>query len=390
MNELDKTLSLIDNFSNECDKEIEKLPYRFNLLSRLKPNENAHSFLLKQLFSYQKGNDYKPLKSFLHFLVETEKGKFEFDCDKIVNPIITAEKHRVDILITEKNKYAIIIENKIHYAVEQENQIERYIEKCKNIGFKESQIYVLYLTRIGGEPTQFSLNKSREVFSKEKRYLPISFDKHIYTWLERYGEEIDEKEIIYKSAVIQYLSYLEELLQKHNSYIEMNKQLNTFLSNQLGLQNKSALERLSIINEEINKISTLQSQLQNLKNENKVFFLKEWKEQLEKDFPNLVKVEDFESNTNFLKIGVLLSYKNSNFSVLIEQEGENFNVGFSIHQSNELKNEEVKSFLTPIIIRNSLIETYWWYGVKTFSNYTIVYSELKNLIEEVQKISLNP
>ncbi len=380
----DRNNSLICEFSTKYDEEKKKLPYRFNVFNHLRTNENAHSAILQQLFSYPK-NNFHALQSFLEFLQKENKTEFQFDCSQIVEPKITTEHHRIDVLIAEKGKYAIIIENKIHYAVEQENQMERYIEKCKNLGFNETQIYILYLTRFGGEPSNFSLNKSRNLFQKGKRYLPISFNVHIYDWLKEYLKKIDNTEDIFKSAIIQYLDHLEELLQKPK-YEKMNTELNKFLTEKLALGNKNTQEKKSIIDEKISEIENIKIQLYYLKEENEMyFFFEKREEQIKKEFPNYEIINTFKEDQKYPKLGIFLKHNNCKFSALIEIEKESKSIyfGFGWHFSEEQNNNNFKNFLHPLMKSHSLTigNSEWWYG-KKFSNYESVYSEFKNLLKE--------
>ncbi|MBF2091670.1 PD-(D/E)XK nuclease family protein, partial [Flavobacterium psychrophilum] len=133
------SINLLDKFSFVYDSEINKLPYRLNLLDDLSTNENAHSKFLIRLLQHQSA-----LINFINFINNDKSSNFTFDVSTIKKPILTYEKLRIDGLIKENNKYAIIIENKIHNAVEQEHQIGRYINKCKSIGFSVEQIFVIY------------------------------------------------------------------------------------------------------------------------------------------------------------------------------------------------------------------------------------------------------
>lgn len=380
--EIENNYSLIQNFSVEYDKEVKKLPYRFNVFNQLKTNENAHSNLLQQLFLYQKEGNFDALKSFLAF-INKEDNTFYFDCTQVMNPEITVERHRIDLLITEKNKYAIIVENKIHYAIDQENQIERYIEKCKNLGFSQEQIYVLYLTRYGGKPAKYSFNKSEEALVKAKKYLSISFHNHIYKWLKQYGQEVEDNEIVFKSAITQYIDHLEFLLQIPNTYQKMNTQLNKFLKSKLELDGKPAIESLSVIDEKIDEISKLQLQLQNLKEENTRSFFREWEEKIKTDFKDFAIVKSFEKERSYPNIGVLFNYKGQNFSVLIEREKESGRVyyGFGRHYASENLKEEIREFLRPLTEKEQLELSSWWYGYK-YSSYEAIYGEFKHLLEK--------
>ena len=63
----------------------------------------------------------------------------------------------IDLLIWDRKKnYAVIIENKVNSGDNGENQIADYYKDIKNRKIKN--IYVVYLTRYGDEPSESSLN----------------------------------------------------------------------------------------------------------------------------------------------------------------------------------------------------------------------------------------
>ncbi|MBK7058610.1 MAG: PD-(D/E)XK nuclease family protein [Leptospiraceae bacterium] len=86
-------------------------------------------------------------------------------------------------------KATIIIENKIYGAVDQEKQIDRYIQNEINYRYKIDQIYVLYLTRYGGYPSNYSLSNDNRNLLKN-RFKEVNFQKDILGWLNSLREKI--------------------------------------------------------------------------------------------------------------------------------------------------------------------------------------------------------
>ncbi len=148
-------------FQKVYEDEKRKLPYSINLLDEIRADENAHSRILTKILQYVQNEKNVFLEKFLEYL----KSPF---ADLIpVDPEITAEKDRVDILIRDEN-FTIIIENKIQGASDQAKQIERYICNEKNYGYKEEQIYIIYLTSDGGSPGEDSFSTDKRKDFKER------------------------------------------------------------------------------------------------------------------------------------------------------------------------------------------------------------------------------
>lgn len=90
----------------------------------------------------------------------------------------------IDILLyhPESPKRAIIIENKV-YSGDQPLQLLRYYTHCRNMGFSDDEIQILYLTPRGRIPAQHSTCDKvlGDIGDKVK---PISYGKHINDWLD--------------------------------------------------------------------------------------------------------------------------------------------------------------------------------------------------------------
>ena len=377
------SINLLDKFSFVYDSEINKLPYRLNLLDDLSTNENAHSKFLIRLLQHQPA-----LINFINFINNDESNNFTFDVSIIKKPILTYEKLRIDGLIKENNKYAIIIENKIHNAVEQEHQIGRYINKCKSIGFGVEQIFVIYLTRTERD------NHSEQTWGNEysllnfnKRYSKLSYKSKILPWLESYLGTLSPKEELIKSAVIQYIDHLKHFFNKKEIYSKMNAELQKFLSTELNLNADNA-ENIEVVERKISEISNLKEQLEELARVTKKKLFEDWKKNLDEHFEFTEYVKFNQSKDSFIKTGVTLEYEGKVFSILIEHNYKAIYFGFGRHFASEKFEPEIKEFLESIIESENLkVEEPWWYGWK-YTSFNDGYLELENLIRIVkEKIS---
>lgn len=212
MQEVFTLVKAINDFVNAKKKN---LPYNINVIDELHANENAHSRILQKLLQYQDGfYRYRILENLLHYISLLE-GKEEFAKIEIQKPTITQETERIDLWIRDKESgFAIILENKIKGAVDQDAQLARYIQSTRQSGFKDQNIYVIYLPSDEHEPADYSWKHNNVDYKKsfEDRYVNLSFKSHILPWLK---EEILPnciiKEELLISAVKQYIDHLEGL-----------------------------------------------------------------------------------------------------------------------------------------------------------------------------------
>lgn len=377
------SINLLDKFSFVYDSEINKLPYRLNLLDDLSTNENAHSKFLIRLLQHQPA-----LINFINFINNDDSNNFTFDVSIIKKPILTYEKLRIDGLIKENNKYAIIIENKIHNAVEQEHQIGRYINKCKSIGFSVEQIFVIYLTRTERDShSEQTWGNEYSLSNFNKRYSKLSYKSKILPWLESYLGTLSPKEELIKSAVIQYIDHLKHFFNKKEIYSKMNAELQNFLYTELNL-NADNVENIEVVERKISEISNLKEQLEELARVTKKKLFEDWKKNLDENFEFTEYVKFNQSKDSFIKTGVTLEYEGKVFSILIEHNYKAIYFGFGRHFASEKLEPEIKEFLESIIESENLkVEEPWWYGWK-YTSFNDGYLELENLIRIVkEKIS---
>ncbi len=169
----------------------------FNVFSVLRsPSDevNLHSRFLHALLNYRKPREAARgnLKDFLEHvgIKDFEERGAE----------VGRERDNIDILITTADKKkAVVIENKI-WAIDQPEQLQKYHKKLKKQGY--SDIYLLYLTPYGREPSKESVG--------DLPYEALSYKAHLPPWLKRCQKRAyDEPEL--RESVAQYLHLVQKL-----------------------------------------------------------------------------------------------------------------------------------------------------------------------------------
>ena len=239
MNELEDILQLADELSQHLEEFKASSIYDINLFEKPKIEENHISYLLYKILDY-KGKEGKiTCKRFIKTFFPELK-------EQISAPQITFEKaYRIDILIKDK-KYAIIIENKIFGAEFQRNQLARYIQRLLDERYSKEQIHIViipqnyeakYLDGIRRSvwklpPDWKKTNQDRECaasdqyscscdvsdnacnkectdMSEFKERTKIINNVEIAEWLEGCLAQIDQKEKLLHSSIIQVSDYIQ-------------------------------------------------------------------------------------------------------------------------------------------------------------------------------------
>lgn len=224
MSELDILKNLIEN-----RQEIyERLAPRVNIVSILgnTNNEVSNSLLLYNIFNthfkyYDKEINFA--KDFALYFVnknykdKIKKAKFE----NVYRESQTKEGRKIDILIVF-DTFEIIIENKIN-AGDQENQLSDYYNDRNN----GKLVFLIYLTRGGYEPSEYSIKKETKEELKDKIYYLSHGD--IAKWIEndilnKYKFlKFDEKYQSIYSALIQIRNN-EKIITNPNEENNMEKE----------------------------------------------------------------------------------------------------------------------------------------------------------------------
>ncbi|MBO4333298.1 MAG: PD-(D/E)XK nuclease family protein [Paludibacteraceae bacterium] len=259
-------LSFIDDFGKKYDEELRRLPYPINVIDELHINENGHSRILAQLFCYvnEKG-EYEILQSLVNYIVSCNKGESSFSRIRVNKPKITQEKERIDLWVRDKD-YAIIFENKIFNAVDQDAQIARYIKTTRNYGYKDENIFVVYLSPKGEEPDPQTWGNLKNSF--DDRYYNLSFRDNILPWLkEQVLPTVRLKDYHLQSAIQQYVDYLEGLFSLRNIQKTMNMNLEELVKNHLKLNSQKEEQCWEVLTNFLNTMGNMAQVASKLKEE---------------------------------------------------------------------------------------------------------------------------
>lgn len=308
-------------------------PYHLNVIEELHINENGHSRILCKLLQYRsQDGTYEFLNSFLSYINVLEKKTFP---PKVINPIITQEEERIDLWIRDrKGGFAIILENKVCGAGDQSKQLYRYIQKTKKHGFKDEQIYVIYLPPNDyGEPSDDSWNGLKKQY--EDRYVRLSFQQSVLLWLEKYIlPNIRQKDNLLLTAVVQYIDYLKIYFD-----LNMDKNMqdtNAFFDKFFGLSSDSD-SKAKALDEKIEEYQSIINKLY------------AYRQQLEDEFTNkgieLIqqRLNELKGNSN-LKLtdhdlgGVQFSFEGDSYILFFGKNGNGWYVQIEKSPDSEDRN----------------------------------------------------
>jgi len=351
-------------------KNNDNLPYHINIVDLLWANENAHSRIFTELLKQNSFNKYDILENLYNYL-QTINSNFD---KRPIKPKITSEKDRIDLLILDTD-YAIIIENKIHGATDQSEQLARYIDNIKSKGIKENQIWVIYLTRYGNKPENQSWRNYKETFTE--RFFKISFRNDILPWLEESVlPNCKIKDVYLKSTIEQYIDHLKGIFNLRINQEKMNQELHNHIKQVLELTSNPEQDH-QVLRNKLNDLQKVEGYINDMLLSMEKECWQKWLNQLKKDFPNNETIY-YPYDKKYPKVGVVLKYKDVQFTALIEKEA-NIYYGFGRHNASEELNAEIRELLKPLLAEFK--ETQWWYGWK-YTSFENAYDRLKALIQK--------
>ena len=218
-------IKLFKHIISKKESIFEKLtnnPPYINIFNLISEQEKFNSQMLYDILkvNINKNIDVDNIKLnfaklFIEFLfnkhnVEYKNNTLDGSKFEVKKEFQTQKNKFIDLLIWDNEKnYAVIIENKVNSGDNGENQIADYYNDIKNRKIKN--IYVVYLTRYGYEPSENSLNNElKKEIGNDLFCIPHSF---IASWLESILKDemfikLIAKEKDYKvleSAMIQFI-----------------------------------------------------------------------------------------------------------------------------------------------------------------------------------------
>ena len=186
------------------------------------------------------------------------------------------EYENIDIYITDGAKH-IILENKIN-AGDQEAQIKRYIKTVQKENDGEADIYMLFLSPQGREPSDYSLSglkiEGGKILEKNgdevTKFKAISYDKEIMAWL---GLCLDETGNLTNLAAVisQYKNVIEKIYGKYKGVQMDEKKISEIILENYDLVDEIRNKYFDMANKE--KLGTF---MKNVKKELEKRLSQEW------------------------------------------------------------------------------------------------------------------
>lgn len=225
---------ICDKQKKEYNKYIESQPPRLNLLDQWRAKyENSHSRVLAKLLNpkgeHKQGSEF--LKLFLQE-IDIHDENWELEKATVKTELGIENQRRIDIFIQIDDKTCIIIENKID-AGDQKNQLKDYFESKKLNKYKNK--YLLYLTKYGKDPSEYSINAEYlDELKDENIFYAISYRDDIIKWLEECKTHIskDEEKYFIESALIQYIDTLKGITKTREGIQNMKNEMITSILEQ--------------------------------------------------------------------------------------------------------------------------------------------------------------
>ncbi len=372
-------LDFTSSFMNKYHPLKEQQPYQINVIDELHINENANSRILGAMLRYKTNDSYEVLKSFLNFISLKFNSQPIFEID---SPTITVEKGRIDLLIRDKG-YAIILESKIYNANDQEEQICRYIDLVAE-QYNKDNIYIVYLPQNGAKKiTNQSWGRYKGEFID--RFATITFQDNIVYWLnQKVLPEVRLKDIYLKSAIIQYVDYLEGYFDIRKINNKMNMELQEFLKKELKFVNNPVSD-LNKVNDKINEMNNVINQLEELKKRTSKEVFEAWESQLKIEFPNHDNEMWCYTKDIPHELGVNREYRGCRFLIYIKYNGNNIFYGVSRTDNPKVKADEINEVVLPILNNlTGFTSDNWWYGWK-YTSFNNGYQRLVDLIKRVDE-----
>jgi len=263
-------LKFSDTFLPKYQEEKEKLPYHINVIDELHADENSHSRIFAQLLRYEKNGKFEYLESFLK-----DVAKFDLSVKKPkVEKVDSCG--RIDIPIFDDD-FVLVIENKVTDKALDQNreeggQLARYIETIKNSYNRDiNTVYVIYTPKNTREPSDDCwLSKDGGSYKEEfkGRFCSLSYRDKIYPWIkEIIFPNIDNKDNYLKSALEQYIDYLEgeQMFNIREINKNMNMELQKFIKEKLGIQDNNPEDAVKILSEKEQEFNSVLTQIVSLK-----------------------------------------------------------------------------------------------------------------------------
>lgn len=357
------------------------IPYHLNLIDELHINENAHSRILYKLLQYRDScGHFIFLESMLKYIAKDCK---EFGKICIKAPEISQEKCRIDLWVRDKD-FAVIFENKVYDACDQETQIARYIECTQRYRYPLEKIFVVYMPQSDyKDPLDESWGKYKEDFAM--RYARFSFRNGVLPWLKTAVlPSIPDKDKFLKSAIEQYVDYLEGIFKQRKSEKILNTMVEDYIKEQLGL-NGHPKEYYSQLISKCKEIREVLEYLENERDDAERRCWHHWHDCLRSRYG---KVDNcrivFEYKPRSPQVGVKVNIAGRDVYLIIEREDRLY---YGVKDCDEEIDENIENEMAPVLARFTQTREgpwYQWDYVESDSAYEQLVKLIDDTLEHIK------
>lgn len=295
-----QTSNMIDLFlqiKKIKEEEKNKFPFFVNVIksalcgSNLK--ETAHSLILSDLLQNM---------AIRNSFVRTFTNITSNDSYNVI-----PEKEHIDVSLRGDKKF-IIIENKVNSADEQESQLFRYVQTAQKHGYNPDDIHIVYLNPINRDvPSDFSTTDKDTKESiwnilPEDNIRVFSYKVDIIKWLKEIMSVTNEKEQYLKSALLQYIDYLEEKFECSTKYENMNSRIEEAIIKAIDVQMCEADEKIIRCDNAIKEIDELSTKLKEIRC---LFVVEQWKEEILKIYKDKFKIDVHDEHNGYVELRIM-------------------------------------------------------------------------------------
>jgi hypothetical protein len=229
IDDLCKTMTVINQ---KVEDNRLKTPGTMNIAEIMNRHhlENQHSNVLSFLIDPKEKHNHKEYGEL--FLALLKERGLKLQGNRILSVTredSTDEARRMDLFI-ETDSDSIILENKV-CAGDQDFQIEDYLTYVENLTETSENVFVVYLTISGKDPSEKSISTEKlQELKDQKRFINLSYSKDILNWLLELKTKNEED--ILRAGIIQYIDVVKAISNQRKEVFNMDQAIAKELVNE--------------------------------------------------------------------------------------------------------------------------------------------------------------
>ncbi len=229
IDDLCKTMTVINQ---KVEDNRLKTPGTMNIAEIMNRHhlENQHSNVLSFLIDPKEKHNHKEYGELFLSLLKERGLKLQGNrILSVTREDSTDEARRMDLFI-ETDSDSIILENKV-CAGDQDFQIEDYLTYVENLTETSENVFVVYLTISGKDPSEKSISTEKlQELKDQKRFINLSYSKDILNWLLELKTKNEED--ILRAGIIQYIDVVKAISNQRKEVFNMDQAIAKELVNE--------------------------------------------------------------------------------------------------------------------------------------------------------------